>query len=394
MKTLQHRGFQLLVADTVADMDRESWREHASQGHPFKMPAYFRAVERGFAARRFAYVGVRSDSGRLVGQFILTLDSVDLVLMAHRWVKLAVRAIRKIATGFLRLRLVTVGTFESVGRHWWWHDDGLPAETFVALLGWTVGEIWPESELVVVRDLMRRDPQSSPLGHALRQGGYVRVANLPLAVVRPKGGGSDGHYRRLRRKARASIRKLEAVARSQGLRVAQAEHFRGIVDECYPLYVNVHRRARVFQREAIPVQMFRALAELPRTRVTTARWRDGKLVGFILTGMSSSVASPCLVGLDYDYVEAVRLYHQLLWAEITDCIDAGVAEIDLGITSYFVKQQFGAELEPMDMWCRCRWRFVGDLVGRLLPALLAPAQPRDRRAFRNAGAPWKGIDLG
>jgi hypothetical protein len=88
------------------------------------------------------------------------------------------------------------------------------------------------------------------------------------------------------------------------------------------------------------------------------------------------------LGLDYNYSEKTLLYHQLLWSDIKKSADLGCDEIDLGLTSYFVKQKYGAKLEEMRMLVRFQNPILSKILNGILPLMFKFEQPVEHRQFK------------
>jgi CelD/BcsL family acetyltransferase involved in cellulose biosynthesis len=62
--------------------------------------------------------------------------------------------------------------------------------------------------------------------------------------------------------------------------------------------------------------------------------------------------------MDQARARELPLYYNLLWGELAHAAETGCARVDLGVTSYFVKQTLGATLEGMSMAARLRSRWL------------------------------------
>lgn len=384
-------GARRLVArqvDTVRAVPQALWDEKIAAGHPLKTAAFFACIEDAFPERRFTYL-VLSSGDEVVGLAVVTEERLDLSLVLPRWTARAVRWIRALLPGLLTLRVGMVGTFETAERHWWYDPTRVALEEFAAALLATCEAACARSSLLLVRDLDLREPADAALQSWLRTRGFTGVDNLPLAVVALDGLGLDAHTRRLKKKSRQTIRKAIKEAEAAGLALERVDAWRHLLDACYPLYLQVHAGAVEFRRPPLPPAFFAAVCErlVDSSSLLTLRAADGALVAFVLSGTSPSLHNPFLLGMDYARTRDTPAYQRLLWAEVEYAAARGCRIVDLGLTSYFVKQTAGAELKPLTMAARVRAGWLRPLVGPLLPRLLGAEQPPARRRFRvEAGA--------
>lgn len=375
------------IVRSIADLPAGAWDRHVAGDHPFRGAAFLAAIEAAFPERSYAYLHLER-AGETVGLAALTMEGYDLAFLLPEGPAGAVRWVRRFWPGFMTLRLAMVGTMETAMQHWWWDAQRLEADAFAEHLIAACDEALPGNRLLIVRDFMAGIPADAALLAALAERGFRTAANLPLAVVELPEGGIDAHLRRLRGKPKAAIRKQLREVERLGLRFDRVEDYEHLIAECWPLYLQVHGAAREFKRAPLPEAFFREVARRLRGRSTllTVRTPEGELVGCILSGLSETVSNPFLIGLDYDRAKEMGLYYNLIWSEIQDAAERGRRTVDLGVTSYFIKQTMGAAIEPLTMAARVSVPWLRPLLGPLLPALLAEEQPTLRRAYRNDAA--------
>ncbi|NMO15931.1 GNAT family N-acetyltransferase [Pyxidicoccus fallax] len=368
---------------SIREVPRALWDEKVAQGHPFKSAAFLACLEEAFPERKFAYVVV-SRGEDVVGLAVVTEERLDLTLMLPRAMGVVAAAVRKVLPRFLTLGLGMVGTFETAQRHWWYDARALSEEDFARALLAACDAACTDSALLLVRDFMEDVPDDVRLESWFLGRGFQRVANHPLAVVRLDGLSSEAHLQRLKRKSRQNLRKQLRDAEALGLRVERVRPYRHLLDECYPLYLQVHEGASEFKRPPFPRAFFESLEDrLPdSSSLLTLRAKDGALLGFILTGTSGDIHNPFLIGLDYARTQGTPAYYVLLWREVEEGARRGCRSVDLGLTSYFVKQTLGAELEGMTMAARVQSAWLRPLLNPLLPLLLGEKQPEEREKFR------------
>lgn len=383
------------IVTSIREVPDGLWDERVAQGHPFKSAAFLGCLEAAFPERRFCYFLFYRQE-RLIGLTVATEEDFDVAMLLPAAIGRWCARVRRLAPGFLKLRIAQVGTLETAGPHWWLDRSHISAAVFAERLVDACTRAFPSSRLLLVRDFMEtgetgetgenREADRELLASLVAQQ-FRSVLNLPLATVVTGGLTIDDYSRRLKSRSRSAIRKeLEAAART-GLTLQRVHDFHGIIDECYPLYLQVHERASEFKRPPIPRAFFEELArQMPeQTSLLTARDQDGRMVGFVLSGTSDSIHDPFLIGMDYARTREASIYYNLLWREIEYACQRGCRLIDMGLTGYFTKQTLGASLEGMSMAARLQSRWLRPVLGPLLPGLLGAKQPRRRRTQRLPG---------
>ena len=376
-------GTTVRLVSTIREVPQAVWDARVAQGHPFKSATFLACMEDAFPERTYGYL-VISQGEDVVGLAVITEERLDLCLMLPAAVGSLAAGVRKLFPGFLSVGLGMVGTFETAQRHWWYDARRLSENDFALALLDACAQVCTRSSLLLVRDFMVGTAEDARLESWFLGRGFKQVANHPMAVVELDGLSLDAHLQRLKRKSRQNLRKQLKDAEALGFKLERVQDFRPLIDECYPLYLQVHEGASEFKREPFPRAFFEALADrMPGTSsVLTLRQKDGRLVGFILTGTSGTLNNPFLIGLDYARTEGTPAYYCLLWKEVEYAAQRGCRTVDLGLTSYFVKQTLGAELEGMTMAARIQSSWLRPVLNPLLPLLLSEKQPRERQKFR------------
>lgn len=372
---------------SVVDVPGSAWDEHIAGAHPLKSSRFMRCLEESFPDRRFAYLTVFQNA-RMVGLAVVTEEHFDVgLLLPNMATRLSAR-VRRFFPGFLTFRLAMVGTFETMKRHWWFDEQGIGSAQFADIMLAAVNRAFPHARLLIVRDLAEGNEPDKTFERDLSERGFRAVYNLPLATISLDGLTIDQHLARLKSKNKTSIRKTLRGAENKSIKIERVRDFGPLIDECYPLYLQVHQKATEFKRQPIPKAFFHGLAVRLAAESSMLVIRDerGQLLAFMLTGTSNDVNNPFLIGIDYRYSRELPLYYLLLWGEIAYAAERGCREVDMGVTSYFIKQTMGATLEAMSMAARMQTGWLRPLLNPLLPALLSERQPQQRRQFKQSGA--------
>ncbi|CAM4154696.1 GNAT family N-acetyltransferase [Corallococcus exiguus] len=371
------------IHSSIQHVPQALWDEKLAQGHPFKSAAFLSCLEDSFPERKFGYL-VMSQGEDVVGLAVITEERLDLTLLMPDRVGALAKGVRRVMPGFLSLGLGMVGTFETAQRHWWYDARKLSEHDFAQALLEACDEVCTNSALLLVRDFMEGLPEDLRLQSWFLERGFKPVANHPMAMVTLDGMSSEEHFQRLKKKSRQNLRKKLKDAEALGFQVERVRDFRPLIDACYPLYLQVHEGASEFKRNPFPRAFFETIAErMPTTSsFLTLRTQEGQLIAFILTGTGGGVHNPFLIGMDYARTEGTPAYYLLLWKELEHAARHACRVADLGLTSYFVKQTVGAELEGMTMAARLQSPWLRPLINPLLPLLLSEKQPEERRRFR------------
>ena len=117
-----------------------------------------------------------------------------------------------------------------------------------------------------------------------------------------------------------------------------------LLNELYPLYVEVSQRAEEYAAEPYPITYFRIVKDEfgdDAVAVTIREKRTGKYLGFILLLYGPGSCVHQYIG--FHKRDDLFLWHNLTIESIGDAIRRGVRHINMGVTHATAKRKFGAK---------------------------------------------------
>lgn len=146
--------------------------------------------------------------------------------------------------------------------------------------------------------------------------------------------------------------------------------------------MNTHRQASEFKREALPIEFFERVRQLCSVVVSVLYDRQDQVCAFIFSGVSDTIINPFVFGRDYRSNSEVNAYYVLHLDLIQRFSSRNTQTIDLGITNYFLKQNFGARLQRNDIYLKLSNPLFNALLGRTLAKQFSIPQPKERNVFK------------
>jgi predicted N-acyltransferase len=189
--------------------------------------------------------------------------------------------------------------------------------------------------------------------------------------------------------ARKSLRRNLRRAESAGpITLDVLSDVSAIIDEVYPLYLQVYERASLRFEKLTREYLCRLGREMPeRSRFFVWR-KEGRAVAFAVTMVAGDTLYDLYIGLQYPLALELHLYFYTFRDVIGWAIGQGLKWYCSTPLGYDPKLQLGCELAPLDLYVRHRSPVVNLVMKRLLPLLEPTRNDRVLRGFRNYEEMW------
>jgi hypothetical protein len=285
----------------------------------------------------FRYLALEDHDGRT--RAIQPLFFVDQDLMVATKLHRPLAAIRKLWPRFLILRTLMVGCAAGEGHiedpQW---TAGALHEALEAFRG--------EASLIVLKDFPAAyraalTPFSS--------NGYARIPSMPMTSLALDFGSFEEYMaQRLGRVTRKSLRRK--LKRAGDLPMEVRTDIAAIVDEIYPLYIQVHERSSL-RFERLTPEFLCSLGERMPDRVRFFIWRSaGRAVAFSLCFVHGDSIYDDYLGLDYTVALERHLYFRTFRDIIEWALAQGLKTYHSSPLNYDPKLHLRCRLEPLDLY--------------------------------------------
>lgn len=354
------------VYEHAADVAPEIWE--AAYGDSHKDFEYYRLIEetmnRDFVYR---YMVLLDNNQHPVALQPLILVWQDLAASANSFAARIVRGIRLLRPNFLRAWLLLAGCLvgeATIGLL----DSADPLEvTGMLSLGLMVFARREKIPLVTIKDTPSK--QRALLEPLLRDG-FTRLAGFPPMDL-PLDFATFEEYltRRLGRITRKGLRrKLRKAERATpALTFEVLEDCSGVIDEIYPLYLNVTRRSPV-DFEIFTREYFLEAGRRMPGRFRYFLWRrDGRIVAFSFCAVWGDTIYDNDIGLDYEFAHDLNLYYVTFRDVINWALSQGLKRYRSGPFNYDPKFQLRLKPEETDIYVRHVSPWLNKLISWIAP---------------------------
>jgi predicted N-acyltransferase len=205
------------------------------------------------------------------------------------------------------------------------------------------------ASLVVLKDFPARYREALS---SFSSGGFARVPSMPMTRLPLRNFSTfDDYLRSLSKATRKDLRrKFKRAAKADPIDLEVVNDVSSVVDEIYPLYLQVHERSRQ-KFETLTKEYFCSLGEEMPDRTRFFLWRqNGRIVAFSLCLVHDGTIYDDYLGLDYSVALELHLYFYTLRDILSWAIAQGLQSYCSSPLNYNPKLHLGCELVPLDLY--------------------------------------------
>lgn len=392
-KTYSRRPDWISLARSIDDRDVDEWHTACGGRADGVMdPRFVRAVERSMGADTlFRNVVFRDAAGVPIGAAVLSLYTLDGLLLAPPRGKAAGTRLRRLWPSFLKVPVLLCGLPVSTGES---HLRIVAGADHFALLR--------QLDRLMVRLACRQrasvvvfkefSPREVVRTDALLELGYLRADSLAMNYFPARYRDFEHFCASIRSRYRRHILRSRKKLQGAGLRV---EHLRGnegfdqlYSEDVHHLYLAVLGHADI-TLECLPAQFFRELAvQLSEDAAFTVIFQGERIVAFVCGMFAQDSYFNFFCGFDYQLNEEADLYFNLLYEDLDYALRQKVNSLHVGQTANEFKSRVGCSLEPRFFYVKSRDPLLHFLVRVGSRYLFPPAPPiTERNLFRDAPEP-------
>ncbi len=363
--TIQFRGGAARVYTPAAIRSIVAWQGAlAGQAKDYR---FYEVVDETLASGfDHRYMLLADDSGRLRGiqpMFFVQQNLVEGVPALRRAVEFLRRGFRR----FLTMRVLMVGNAAGDGHLG--SNSAADQDWFAAALSTAVAEYArrAKASLIVFKDFNRSYRSAM---RPLLDAGYTRVPSMPMTELKLTYRDFDEYLESLSKATRKDLRrKFRKAAKSADVHFEVVSDVSAIVDELYPLYLQVHERSNL-KFETLTKEYLRELGRRMPDRVRFFIWRvENGIVAFSIALVHEGTIYDDYLGLDYSIALDLHLYFLSFHDIISWSLANGITRYLSSPLNYEPKLHLGCELMPLDLYVKHTSPLLNRIFSRISPLL-------------------------
>ncbi|MGH8093551.1 MAG: GNAT family N-acetyltransferase [Chthoniobacterales bacterium] len=238
------------------------------------------------------------------------------------------------------------------------------------------------ASLIVLKDFPSRYRESL---RTFSGNGYTRIASMPATHLSLDYRDFDEYVASLGKATRKNLRrKFRKTAQKAPIQLEVLTDVTPVIDEIYPLYLQVHARSKLHFEKLTPEYFCRLGREMPeRTRYFV--WRQaGRAIAFSLCMVHDGTIYDEYLGLDYQVAYELNLYFYTLRDIITWALSEGLRAYCSTPLNYDPKLHLGCELVPLDLYVMHTHSLINPIFRRALRFLQPTKHDPVLKQFANA----------
>ena len=373
---------RVVLFDCIADVPAPDWDRLAANGSLTQSRAFWQVIERaGLNDFRYRHAVLYGADGRALALASFYTVTTDLAIFAPPLLRTLLGGIRRILPGFLKVRMLECGTPLNINPPVVCGEPAQESEIIAALDRLLLGEARRQRAFInVVRDFQ---PSASGLLAAFEARGYCAVNSLPNTHLDVTWDSIDAYRAAMKSYFRSKLDRHLRRNREQGVHHRMVEDFGSLAETLCRQWLVVHNQADEYQREVLTPDFYRGFAALPGdTTRALLFYRGDALVGHALLLLDGDLLRWMYFGRERAGNDSLYIY--VGHAVIESAILLGAARIELGVTTYAVKRDLGARLNPVRMALKSRHRLVNPFIRHMYPVLNRTPQPADKDVFKQS----------
>jgi Acetyltransferase (GNAT) domain len=314
------------------------------------------------------YFVIKDKSGQPYAVQPFFVVDLDLAAGTNGKAKLIVDRIRRIWPRFMYVRSLMVGSAAGAGQLD--GDDESVRQLCAQLL---VPAVLRQARaervgMVVLKEFPAHDRKAL---ECFGRHNFVRVPSLPMTSLDIRYASFEDYMKQaLSHAMRKDLRrKFRVAARTPPIEMSVLTDISAIVDEVYPLYLQVYDRSNLHFEKLTPEY----LCELGRRMPDKTRFfvwhQGGRFVAMSICMVDGETIHDEYIGLDYSLALDLHLYYLTFRDIVTWAISNGYKEYHSTALSYDPKLHLKCRLEPLDLYVRHTSRAIQVALRIALPWL-------------------------
>lgn len=353
---------QTQIYSSIDAVPADVWDVLSATGSTAMSRDFWSVVEySGLNDFRYRHVLVRDDLGTPVGLYSFYEVTTDIAIFAPPFLRRLLRAVRRIFPNFLKWKMLECGTPITIVSPPFVKTPLLSDREMVDCVASTLLQT-ARSEgclLIVVRDF---EHEAQALRTDFSRHGFHWISSLPNTYLSVRWPDHETYLRSMRSYYRSKLLKHRKRNCDACVSHELRDDFAHLADSLYAQWKAVYESAKEFQREVLTPVFYQELSERMGSRSKVLLfYREGQLAAHALLLQDGEMLRWLYVGRVSPENDGLYLY--IAATVVETAIELGAKRLEMGLTTYSIKQDLGADVVPIGMALRATWGWLNPFVG-------------------------------
>ncbi len=330
----------------------------------------------------YKYILFYDDDNSPVALTVFYTITTDIAIFSSGKLKSLLHSVRQVFPNFLKLRMLECGTPITLNSPPIVSNENIPAFDIIRTLDKLLMKAAKDNNniIIVIRDF---EPKTKPMQSNLLELGYYFVDGLPNTYIdiiwkNPKDYVSSmkSYYRS---KLLRHLRKVEG----QKLRYELVEDFADMAEVLCAQWLVVHNNADEFQREVLTPEFYRDLSiKMGDCSKVLLFYKQELLVGHALLLFDGDLLRWLYFGRKESTNDSLYIYagHKV----IETAINLGVKQLELGLTTYSIKQDIGATVTSIKLAIKSKYFIINPFIKKIYQLINNTPVINNKSIFKNS----------
>lgn len=374
---------QTRLFDSIDEVPADVWDGLAGKGSVAVSRAFWSVLERsGLNDFRYRYAVLYDDAGAPAGLYTFYSVTTDIAIFAPAPLRGLLEIVRRVFPGFLKLKMLECGTPITIVSPPYVKTASLSSREMVDRMAEVLLRTARHEGhlLIVARDFEEED---RILLNEFARHGFHWIESLPNTYFTVRWADPQAYLQAMRSYYRSKLLKHRRRNVEAGVRHELVDDFADHAEMLCTQWMVVYTHAKEFQREVLTPAFYRELSQRmgPMSKVLLF-YRDSELLGHALLLLDGELLRWLYVGRETPDNDGLYLY--VAATVVETAIELGAKRLEMGLTTYSIKQDLGAEVVPIGMALRATREWMNPFVGWGYGLLNSVPKPDPRNVFKRA----------
>jgi predicted N-acyltransferase len=372
--------FQATLHRSIQDIPCNEWDEIIDPNNIFASHRWLALVQDGSVKDcKCTYVVIRSSDGKIAAHFCAYTIKTSMVIFSHGLIKNFVNIVRILFPDFCKTLILECGGALNIG-----NPISIRSGINFSDIAMSVCEALESYaklsriRLIVLRDF--RDDESAAMS-IIEKHGYSKMMSLATTRLNICWSSFQQYLSSMKSYYRRKIRIKLLSAAQTGLTVKINHEFANIAIELASQVKNVDDRAKEYNRDILLPRFYENLNYAVEKCMVLEVRKSNRIVAHALILIHNQTLSWLTFGTATNEIRNGSYF--LVIAHIIDiAIKEHVKNIEMGLTTYRAKTDFGAVVIPLSIYVCARGRFFKRIVELVLKYLNQVPEAPNKNVFK------------